>query len=164
MEPRSAPEVVDVRPPPPALASARLIARLLDDAVPIPGTAYRIGIDPLLGLVPGLGDVLAAMLSGWLLLLGARLGAPRAVLARMGLNVAVDLLVGLVPGAGDLLDFFWKSNRRNLALLEDWRARPAAVERESAVRVLGLLLVVLALAAAVGFALWRLVGWATASR
>ncbi len=163
MEPRTA-EVVDPRPPPPALAAARLLARLLDDAVAIPGTSFRVGIDPLLGLVPGLGDALAALLGGWLLVLASRLGAPRPLVARMGLNVALDLVIGLVPGAGDVLDFFWKSNRRNLQLLEDWRARPAAVARESAARVVGLTVLVLALAAAVGFALWRLVAWASGAR
>ncbi len=157
-------EVVDPRPPPPALASARLLARLLDDAIAIPGTSFRIGIDPLLGLVPGLGDALAAALAGWLLVSAARLGAPRAVIARMGLNVAIDFLIGLVPGAGDLLDFFWKSNRRNLALLEEWRARPEAVARASAARVAARLVVALALAAAVGWALWRIVSWAAGAR
>src|SRR5512138_1763127 len=120
MDPRAA-AAVDPRPPP-ALASARLLARLLDDAVPIPGTSFRVGIDPLLGLLPGLGDALSALLGGWLLVLAARLGAPAAVIGRMALGVGLDLLLGLVPGAGDLLDFLWKSNRRNLRLLEDWHA------------------------------------------
>lgn len=109
--------------PDPRLEAARRLARLLDDAIPIPGTSYRIGIDPLLGLVPGLGDVLGALLSGWLLVLARRLGAPASVLARMGLNIAVDALVGAVPVAGDLFDAGWKANVRNLRLLEGWLER-----------------------------------------
>jgi hypothetical protein len=159
MEPRAA-EVVTPRTPSPTLASARTLARLLDDALPIPGTSFRVGIDPLLGLVPGLGDALAALLSAWLLVLAARMGAPFAVLSRMGIHVVFDLAVGLVPGAGDVLDFFWKSNRRNLKLLEDWQARPEAVARESAVRVAALLVPALLAAAAVAWGLWRLVAWA----
>jgi hypothetical protein len=154
-------EAVPVPPPSPSLASARLLARLLDDAIAIPGTSFRVGIDPLLGLLPGLGDALAALLAGWLLVLGRRMGAPASVLARMGLNIAIDLLVGLVPGVGDLLDFFWKSNRHNVRLLEEWQARPEEVASESAVRVLGLLVVLLAVAAAVGYALVQLVSWAS---
>lgn len=163
MKPHPA-EVVDERPPPPALTSARLLARLLDDAIAIPGTSFRIGIDPLLGMLPGLGDALAAALAGWLLVLAARMGAPAVVLVRMGLHVAADFAIGLVPGAGDLLDFFWKSNRRNLQLLEDWHARPDAVARESAARVVPLLGLVLLVAAAVVYALWRLVSWAITAR
>lgn len=159
MEPRIG-EVVPDRPPPRALEQARLLARLLDDAIPIPGTSWRIGIDPLLGLVPGLGDVLGAVLSGWILLVAARLGAPRAVIARMALNVALETVVGIVPGLGDLFDAAWKSNARNVELLERWHARPAATERASVARVVAVLAGVAALAAAVAYAGWRLLAWA----
>lgn len=142
------------------LASARLLARLLDDSIPIPGTSYRIGIDPLLGLVPGIGDLLGAVLSSWLLVVAGRLGAPRAVLARMGLNIAADALVGAIPFAGDLFDAGWKANTRNLRLVEGWLERPAPVRRESGAFVAGIAVLTLAAVAAIGFAVWTLVAWA----
>ncbi len=105
---------------PDGLAFARVLARLLDDAIPIPGTEWRIGIDPLLGLVPVLGDALGAVLSSWLVVVAVRRRAPFGVLARMGLNIAIDTVVGSVPVLGDAFDAGWKSNVRNLRLLEDW--------------------------------------------
>jgi hypothetical protein len=108
------------------LEGARRLARLLDDAIPIPGTSYRIGLDPLIGLVPGIGDVLGALLSTWLLVIASRLGASPSVLARMGLNIAIDALVGSIPVAGDLFDAGWKANVRNLRLIEGWLERAAS--------------------------------------
>ncbi len=143
------------------LARARLLARLLDDAIPIPGTSYRIGIDPLLGLVPGVGDVLGALLSIWLLVTASRLGAPPAVLARMGLNVAIDAVVGAIPLAGDLFDAGWKANARNLRLVEGWLDRPAPTRRASGALVAAIALVTLAAVAAILFAAWRLLAWAS---
>jgi hypothetical protein len=159
MEPRLG-EVVPDRPPPYELEGARLLARLLDDAIPIPGTRWRIGIDPLLGLLPGVGDFVGALLSSWLIVVAARMGAPKAIVARMGLNVAVETIVGIVPGLGDLFDAAWKANRRNLALLEAWQARPVATERASLARVAAIVLGVLALAVAVVYGAWRLLAWA----
>jgi hypothetical protein len=160
MEPRRGDVLPPEKPVPRELEHARLLARLLDDAIPIPGTPWRIGIDPLLGLLPGLGDLLGAVLSSWLLLIAARMGAPRTVVARMALNVALDTIVGIVPGLGDVFDAAWKANARNLALLEAWRARPIATERASRARVGLMLAAVLALAAAVLYGGWRIVGWA----
>jgi len=134
------------------LARARVLARLLDSAAGVPGTGIRFGLDPVLGLIPGLGDVAGAALSGYLVLLGARLGAPRAVVARMVLNVGVDALVGAVPVLGDLFDVAWKANTRNLALLDRALERPAAT-RTSSAAVVGGALLTLALIAAAGIAL-----------
>ena len=142
------------------LEGARLLARLLDDAIPIPGTSYRIGIDPLLGLVPGIGDVLGAVLSSWLLVIASRLGAPPPVLARMGLNVAIDALVGAIPFAGDLFDAGWKANVRNLRLMEEWLERPAPTRRASGALVAVIAVATLAAVAALVFAGWQLVAWA----
>lgn len=152
--------VVDRPPPPRELEHARLLTRLLDDSIPIPGTSWRIGIDPLLGLVPGIGDLLGTLLSSWLIVVAARMGAPKAVVARMGINVALEMIVGIVPGLGDLFDAAWKANRRNLALLEGWQARPIATERASAARVVAIVLGLVALAAAVIYVGWQLVAWA----
>jgi hypothetical protein len=110
---------------------ARALARLLDEAVRVPGTGIRVGLDPVLGLVPGLGDVVGGALSGYVVLLAARLGAPKAVLLRMLVNVGIDSLLGAVPVLGDLFDVGWKANTRNLALLEEYVERPRAVRKSS---------------------------------
>ena len=124
------------------------LATLLDNAIPIPGTRLRIGLDPLLGLLPGLGDALGALASAWILVEAARLGVSRTVLARMLYNIAVDTLVGAVPGAGDLFDFVWKSDAKNVALLRRHLEQPDMVHRASR-RLLLAVLVLLAGAAVV---------------
>lgn len=119
------------------------LATLLDNAIPIPGTRFRIGLDPLLGLLPGLGDALGALASAWIVVEAARLGASRIVLTRMLYNIAVDTLVGAVPGAGDLFDFVWKSDAKNVALLRRHLEQPDVVHRASR-RLLLAVLVLLA--------------------
>jgi hypothetical protein len=128
--------------PPPAdpLARARTLAKLLDSAVRVPGTGIRFGADAVFGLVPGLGDVAGAALAGYLVILAQRLGAPRSVVLRMLGNVAVDTIGGTVPLAGDLFDVAFKSNLRNLALLERTIAQPTAAKRTSRLVVIGTLL------------------------
>ncbi|HET8542712.1 MAG TPA: DUF4112 domain-containing protein [Anaeromyxobacter sp.] len=142
------------------LEGARVLARLLDDAIPIPGTSWRIGIDPLLGLVPGIGDALGAILSTWILVVAARLGVPATVLARMGVNVAIDAIVGVIPFVGDLADFGVKPNARNLRLLDAWLERPAPTRRASRAVVAGIAAGTLLVVAAIAFAAWRLLAWA----
>jgi hypothetical protein len=93
-------------------------SRLMDSAYSVPGTSFRFGWDPIVGLVPGVGDVATASFAVTLLYHAYRLGVPRVVLARMMLNVLIDLAAGLVPVVGDLADIAWKSNSLNLALLE----------------------------------------------
>jgi hypothetical protein len=100
------------------IRSLRALARLMDDQFEIPGTRWRVGLDGLIGLVPGVGDVVSAAISLWILNQARRLGASRWTLARMGWNVLVDAGVGAIPLVGDAFDVVWKSNRRNLALLE----------------------------------------------
>jgi hypothetical protein len=96
---------------------------LLDQALRIPGTRWRVGLDGIVGLLfPGGGDALGALVSAALVLLAARQGLPRVVVARMVFNVAVDALGGAVPLLGDLFDFGWKANTRNLRLLERHRS------------------------------------------
>src|SRR3712207_1727650 len=109
----------------------RRIARLFDEAVRVPGTNVRFGLDAILGLIPGAGDVAGGLLSTVIILQAAKLGAPRSVLMRMVMNVAVDSLVGAVPILGDLFDVGWKSNTRNARLLEQFAARPVATRRAS---------------------------------
>lgn len=94
------------------------LADLLDSRFRVPGTNLRFGLDPLLGLLPGLGDAAALIPAIYVILHAHRLGAPRSLLLRMALNVGLDSLVGAVPLVGDLFDAAFKANRRNVALLE----------------------------------------------
>ncbi len=103
--------------PGPSLMSRR-IAHLMDDAVTVPGTRVGVGLDALIGLVPGIGDVLGSTISGTILVDAVRQRVPVAVLARMGLNLIIDALLGLIPGVGDLLDVAHRANRKNYRLLE----------------------------------------------
>lgn len=107
----------------------------------------RFGLDALLGLIPGLGDVTGAAMGSYLVLLGSRLGAPKPVLARMVMNVALDTIAGVIPIAGDLFDVAWKANTRNMALLERYIEKPAATRKSSSMMVIAMIatLVVLAI-------------------
>jgi hypothetical protein len=146
-----------------AIARVRSIARLLDSAVPIPGTGIRFGLDPVLGLIPGLGDAAGAVLAAWVVLLATRLGAPTAVILRMLANVAIDAVVGSVPVLGDLFDVGWKANSRNVELLDRYLAAPARVHQASRAMVIGVLAVLAVLSAggiALGVLAFRLLfGW-----
>ena len=92
--------------------------RLLDSAYRIPGTSIRFGWDPIVGLVPWVGDVVAALLSSALMIQAFQSRVPRLVQLRMLLNIAIDFGFGLIPIAGNVADVFWKANSRNMALLE----------------------------------------------
>lgn len=107
------------------------LARLLDAAVRIPGTNIRFGLDALIGLFPGVGDVTGAALSGYIVLAAAQLGVPPAVLTRMLLNLGVDALAGTIPLLGDLFDIGFRANLRNAALLERYAGGPGAVRKSS---------------------------------
>lgn len=100
------------------VAQLRRWAVLLDEAFAIPGTGIRFGLDAILGLVPGIGDLASPIFTGLLLVTGLRMRLPVVVQARMVLNAGIDMLIGLVPLLGDLADIAWKANVRNLALLE----------------------------------------------
>ena len=107
------------------LAALRRWSVLLDSAFRVPGTNLTFGLDPIIGLVPWIGDITTPLFSAVLLLHAVRLRIPRVVQLRMLMNAAIDLAIGLVPLVGDLFDFGWKANVRNLALLER-HARPDA--------------------------------------
>lgn len=106
-----------------AVAALRKWSVLLDSAFRVPGTRVTFGLDPLLGLVPGFGDLTTPLFSALLLVHAVRLRIPRVVLLRMLINAAIDLGVGVIPVVGDFFDVGWKANVRNLALLER-HARP----------------------------------------
>lgn len=126
------------------MACLRRVGWLLDNSIPIPGTRFRLGIDQIIGLVPGIGDLVGGVLSLYIIVEAWRLGVPRGLLARMGWNVAIDTLVGEIPLLGDLFDIGFKANIRNLALLDGFAERPAEVRRSSrrfvALLVVGLVL------------------------
>ena len=101
-----------------SLQRLRKLSRLLDNAIGLPGTNFRIGLDPILGLLPGAGDFVGTALSAYIVLEAARLGLPRATLGKMVFNIILEGAVGTVPVVGDLFDFAWKANTKNMALVE----------------------------------------------
>lgn len=105
------------------LEHMRRIAHLFDDAFRIPVVGYRFGLDPILGLVPVIGDFSAFLFSAYLIFRAARIGAPRSLLVRMGTFAVADLFIGSVPLVGDVLDFLIKPNTRVVRLLERWLER-----------------------------------------
>jgi hypothetical protein len=117
----------------------RRIAWLLDDLVRVPGTSRRVGLDPVLGLVPGGGDIAGGALSAYIVIAAARLGAPPSVILRMGWNIVVDAVLGAVPLLGDLFDAWWKANRRNVALLDSYIEQPGSARRSSRLVLAGVL-------------------------
>jgi hypothetical protein len=111
------------------LERLRWLGELLDNSIPVPGTNFRFGLDTIIGLVPGVGDLVGGALSAYIILEAARLGVPRALLVRMGYNVLVDVAVGTVPVLGDLFDAGYKANLRNLALVRSHVEKPATARR-----------------------------------
>src|SRR5919199_4702781 len=98
------------------LKRVRLLSRLLDEQFRIPGTTQRIGLDGLLGLIPGVGDAAGALLSAYILYEAMQLGAPKTVLLRMVVNIGIDTVGGAIPVVGDIFDVVWKANKKNAAL------------------------------------------------
>jgi hypothetical protein len=138
-----------------ARGQVRQLAWFLDSAFVIPGTKYRIGLDPIIGLIPFVGDLIAMGIGSYLVLTAARLGVPRAVVLRMLLNVGTDVVLGAVPVVGDVLDAAWRANAKNAALLERALADPKKTGRSSAWMLVGLSLLLLALTAgAVLLTIW----------
>jgi hypothetical protein len=126
----------------------RSLKRFLDEAFRVPGTNLRFGWDPVIGLVPWMGDVLTALFACGIIVQAHQMRVPRVVQLRMLMNVAIDLLIGIVPFVGDVADFFWKSNSKNFALLERHAATSGFVRPTAGdwVFVIGILAAVLALA------------------
>jgi hypothetical protein len=140
------------------LENLRRIARLFDQAFPVPGTNWRFGIDALFGVVPGLGDIAGGIIAVYALRVARQLGAPASIQLRMLGNISLDALVGTVPFFGDMFDFVFKAQSRNLALLEEWRKSPEFTARRAR---RGLILmpvaVFLVFASLTGFGIWVLV-------
>ena len=113
-----------------ALKRVRTASKLLDEAIRIPGIGYRVGIDPLIGVIPVSGDTVGAVFSMYIVAEAARLGTPPKTLLRMLVNIAIDTGAGSVPIAGDLFDVVWKANKRNVSLLENHLAERADISAE----------------------------------
>jgi hypothetical protein len=127
----------------------RAVARLLDNAIAIPGTSWRFGLDAIVGLVPVVGDMIGGALSAYIILEAARAEVPTITLVRMLVNVGIDTLAGSVPALGDLFDAAWKANVKNARLLERHLAASAAPARnrrrvagEAALALIVLILIV----------------------
>ena len=137
----------------------RVLARLLDSSISVPGTSWKIGFDPIIGLIPGIGDLIGAVMSGYIILEAARADVPAVTLVRMLVNVGIDTLLGAVPAVGDVFDAAWKSNTMNVALLERHMAGiegvpgSVPVKRRNVLGVIAIALIVLVLIVGAGLAL-----------
>jgi Domain of unknown function (DUF4112) len=100
------------------LRIARFLADLLDQRFTIPGTQIRIGLDPILGLIPGIGDTIASLTGSVILLIAVQYRLPKVVLLRMGLNIGLNAIIGAIPIFGDVFSIWFRSNAKNAALLE----------------------------------------------
>ena len=139
------------------------LAWLLDNSIRIPILNYRIGLDALIGLIPGLGDVAGMLLSSFIVWQAIRLGTPMSILSRMVLNIGIEALLGLIPILGDIFDATFKANVRNVQLLNSGlsgrptnRAVPPIVNKSVLFGILGALLVLIVL---VGWAGVALLSW-----
>jgi hypothetical protein len=135
------------------------LARLLDDAFAIPGTNWRFGLDAIVGLIPGIGDLITSIFSFLIVFAAWQRGLPRVTIARMVANIAVDTLVGAMPIVGDLFDAAWKSNKKNVALLKRASAEQTAGAgfKHRAKDWLALILLVTAAIAMVAVPIWVLI-------
>lgn len=123
---------------------SRIVAWILDDLIRVPGTNFRVGLDPIVGLIPGIGDGSTAVFSSMILLQSLKAGVPRIVLVRMALNILVNSVVGGIPGFGDLFSAGFKSNKRNYELLQKHARAGRASTRGDWAFVIALVGVVLA--------------------
>ena len=127
------------------------LARVLDTQFRIPGTGFRFGIEPLIGLIPGVGDIFSGGLGFYLIARAIRFRVPAVVIGRMLFNTVLDAVVGVIPVVGDLFDFAYRSNARNIALLERYVTEPGADTREHKRFLLGIVLVFIGVLALVAW-------------
>ena len=161
------PEVIEPDEKLPAdLVALRRFAYLMDEAFVIPGTRMRVGFDAVLGLIPGIGDVIGAVMSTWIIAGALRHRVPAFVIARMVFNVATDLIFGAVPVAGDVFDFLFEENMMNMRLLEKHRdrRRPPRSAGQIALVLGAIVFFLVFLAIAVAASLIALILWLIAQR
>ena len=113
----------------------------MDSSFRIPGTQIRFGLDGIIGLIPGFGDALGALISSHILTQAAQMGAPKSILLKMAFNIGFDAVLGIVPVVGDVSDLIWKANQRNVQLLNDYLNQPekTVIHSRLFVGILGLL-------------------------
>ena len=128
----------------------RKLSDLLDNAIRVPGTSLGVGLDPVLGLIPGGGDVLGGLISVYIVFSAAKMGLPKEILTRMASNIVFDSLVGILPVFGDLFDVAWKANSKNMDLLESHLESPQVSKKADSSFIFlllgGLILFVIAIA------------------
>jgi hypothetical protein len=141
------------------LAPLKVLAHVLDKAFTVPGTRWRFGLDAVLGIFPGLGDVAGALAGAYSLVIARQLGAPSSIQLRMLMNLTIDALVGIVPLAGDLFDFAFKAHSRNLALLQQWLSTPHRAQRSSVLVLVAGFIVLAGILAGAGWVMSRAIAW-----
>jgi len=132
----------------------RWIAYFMDEVIRVPGTKFRFGLDPLLGLIPGIGDTSSALVSAIALVQAVRLGVPKILLMRMAMNVLVNEIIGVVPVVGDAFSFWFKSNARNYDIIKNHRlgaTPPRASDWLFVIGILILLVVIVGAGIAISF-------------
>ncbi len=142
-----------------SLRRLRRISHLLDNSIPIPGTKYRIGLDPILGLIPGGGDLISSIFAGYVVFKSAQMGVPQETLVKMAANIVFDTVAGTVPVAGDLLDVAWKANVKNIELLDAHLGSPEQGQKADWLFVAALLLGLMLIVGGVIFLSVMLFGW-----
>ena len=135
------------------LVALRRFAYLMDEAFTIKGLPFKIGLDALIGLIPGVGDVIGGLMSTWIVIGALRHRVPARIIMRMLFNIAVDLIFGAVPVAGDLFDFLYEENMKNMRLLEKHRDRRRPPRSMAAIAFVATLIVLFVIAMAVGLVL-----------
>lgn len=119
----------------------RWLAVIMDDFLRVPGTRFKFGLDPIIGLIPGIGDSASAIASAIALIQAARLGLPKIALARMSLNILINEVIGIIPGVGDAFSFWFKSNARNYQILQRHLGAPQRTRKSDWVFVIAVLVV-----------------------
>lgn len=140
-------------------ARLKKLAWFLDNSIPVPGLGMRVGVDGLIGLIPGVGDAVGSIISSYIVAEAARMGVPKTVLLQMGFNIVIESIVGLVPLVGDIFDFTWKSNQRNIVLLERYLERPQRTAKSSRMRVAVVIAVLALLLIAIVYTSFAFLGW-----
>ncbi len=131
IEPRTVRVPVDPEDAAATLRRLDRLAKIMDASIRIPGTNFRFGLDPLLGLIPGVGDLAGVALSTYLIAEAKRFGLPKRAYVKMGWNAIVDTVIGAIPIVGDVFDAAWKSNLRNVRILRRYITEQALENAET---------------------------------
>jgi hypothetical protein len=124
------------------------LAYIMDEVIRVPGTKFRFGLDPLLGLIPGIGDTSSALVSAFALIQALRVGVPKILLGRMALNILLNELIGIIPVVGDAFSFWFKSNARNYEIIKNHRLGSAPPKASDWLFVIGILFLLLVIVCA----------------